>query len=78
MTFPDLPSELTEVPATTNPLGVKAAGEAGATGAPPRVVGASSTRSNRSASITSTCRQRRAAFSKRSTGAALAKRQPSE
>ena len=33
-------SELTEVPSTTNPLGVKAAGEAGATGAPPAVIGA--------------------------------------
>jgi carbon-monoxide dehydrogenase large subunit len=38
--FPDLVSELTEVPARTNPLGVKGAGEAGATGAPPAVVGA--------------------------------------
>jgi aerobic carbon-monoxide dehydrogenase large subunit len=38
--FPDLVSELTEVPAKTNPLGVKGAGEAGATGAPPAVVGA--------------------------------------
>jgi carbon-monoxide dehydrogenase large subunit len=38
--FPDLLSELAEVPATTNPLGVKGAGEAGATGAPPAVVGA--------------------------------------
>jgi aerobic carbon-monoxide dehydrogenase large subunit len=38
--FPDLSSELTEVPATTNPLGVKGAGEAGATGAPPAVIGA--------------------------------------
>ena len=38
--FPALLSELTEVPATTNPLGVKGAGEAGATGAPPAVVGA--------------------------------------
>jgi carbon-monoxide dehydrogenase large subunit len=28
------------VPAKTNPLGVKGAGEAGATGAPPAVVGA--------------------------------------
>jgi len=35
--FPDLVSELTEVPARTNPLGVKGAGEAGA---PPAVVGA--------------------------------------
>jgi carbon-monoxide dehydrogenase large subunit len=38
--FPELVSELTEVPATTNPLGVKGAGEAGATGAPPAVIGA--------------------------------------
>jgi carbon-monoxide dehydrogenase large subunit len=38
--FPDLISELTEVPSTTNPLGVKAAGEAGCTGAPPAVIGA--------------------------------------
>jgi aerobic carbon-monoxide dehydrogenase large subunit len=38
--FPELTSELTEVPATTNPLGVKGAGEAGATGAPPAVIGA--------------------------------------
>jgi aerobic carbon-monoxide dehydrogenase large subunit len=38
--FPDLVSELTEVPARTNPLCVKGAGEAGATGAPPAVVGA--------------------------------------
>jgi aerobic carbon-monoxide dehydrogenase large subunit len=38
--FPELKSELTEVPATTNPLGIKGAGEAGATGAPPAVVGA--------------------------------------
>jgi aerobic carbon-monoxide dehydrogenase large subunit len=38
--FPALNSELTEVPARTNPLGVKGAGEAGATGAPPAVIGA--------------------------------------
>jgi carbon-monoxide dehydrogenase large subunit len=38
--FPELISELTEVPAKTNPLGVKGAGEAGATGAPPAVIGA--------------------------------------
>ncbi|MGH6672544.1 MAG: xanthine dehydrogenase family protein molybdopterin-binding subunit [Xanthobacteraceae bacterium] len=38
--FPALQSELTEVPARTNPLGVKGAGEAGATGAPPAVIGA--------------------------------------
>jgi aerobic carbon-monoxide dehydrogenase large subunit len=38
--LPDITSELTEVPATTNPLGVKGAGEAGATGAPPAIVAA--------------------------------------
>jgi aerobic carbon-monoxide dehydrogenase large subunit len=38
--FPELISELTEVPATTNPLGVKGAGEAGATGAPPAIISA--------------------------------------
>jgi aerobic carbon-monoxide dehydrogenase large subunit len=35
--FPDMVSELVEVPATTNPLGIKGAGEAGATGAPPGI-----------------------------------------
>ena len=38
--LPELVSELTEVPAKTNPLGVKGAGEAGATGAPPAIIGA--------------------------------------
>jgi carbon-monoxide dehydrogenase large subunit len=38
--LPAINSELTEVPARTNPLGVKGAGEAGATGAPPAVIGA--------------------------------------
>jgi carbon-monoxide dehydrogenase large subunit len=38
--LPDIVSELTEIPSTTNPLGIKAAGEAGATGAPPAVIGA--------------------------------------
>ena len=38
--LPDLQSELTEVPARTNPLGVKGAGEAGAVGAPPAVISA--------------------------------------
>jgi aerobic carbon-monoxide dehydrogenase large subunit len=38
--LPDFMSELTEVPSTTNPLGVKGAGEAGATGAPPAVISA--------------------------------------
>ncbi len=38
--FPELASEIAEVPSTTNPLGVKGAGEAGATGAPPAVISA--------------------------------------
>ncbi len=38
--FPDMVSELTEVPSTTNALGIKGAGEAGATGAPPAVISA--------------------------------------
>jgi carbon-monoxide dehydrogenase large subunit len=38
--FPDMLSELTEVPSTTNALGIKGAGEAGATGAPPAVISA--------------------------------------
>jgi aerobic carbon-monoxide dehydrogenase large subunit len=38
--FPELLSEIAEVPATTNPLGIKGAGEAGATGAPPAVISA--------------------------------------
>jgi carbon-monoxide dehydrogenase large subunit len=40
LTMPDLVSGLVEVPATTNPLGVKGCGEAGATGAPPAVIDA--------------------------------------
>jgi aerobic carbon-monoxide dehydrogenase large subunit len=38
--LPELNSELTEVPARTNPLGIKGAGYAAATGAPPAVIGA--------------------------------------
>jgi carbon-monoxide dehydrogenase large subunit len=38
--FPQITSELTEIPSPANPLGIKAAGEAGATGAPPAVIGA--------------------------------------
>ena len=38
--LPELLSEFVEVMATTNPLGVKGAGEAGATGAPPAVMNA--------------------------------------
>jgi carbon-monoxide dehydrogenase large subunit len=39
-TVPPLCSELIEIPATTNPIGVKGAGEAGATGAPAAVINA--------------------------------------
>ena len=38
--LPDIAGDLVEVPSTTNPLGVKAAGEAGATGAPPAIMAA--------------------------------------
>jgi len=38
--IPAMTSELVEVPARTNPLGIKGAGEAGATGAPPAVISA--------------------------------------
>jgi len=38
--FPPFVSELMEIPATTNPLGIKAIGEAGTIAAPPTVVNA--------------------------------------
>jgi carbon-monoxide dehydrogenase large subunit len=38
--LPDIQIELIEVPCTTNPLGVKGAGEAGAVGSPPAVMNA--------------------------------------
>ena len=38
--FPQFVSELVEIPATTNPLGIKAIGEAGTIAAPPTVVNA--------------------------------------
>jgi len=38
--LPHLDGEMVEVPATTNPLGVKGCGEAGATGAPPAIMAA--------------------------------------
>jgi carbon-monoxide dehydrogenase large subunit len=38
--IPHLESEVAEIPSTTNPLGVKGAGEAGATGAPPAIMAA--------------------------------------
>jgi carbon-monoxide dehydrogenase large subunit len=38
--LPPFHSAMIEVPATTNPIGVKGAGEAGATGAPPAVINA--------------------------------------
>ena len=38
--FPDIVSALVEIPAKTNPLGVKGIGEAGTIAAPPTVVNA--------------------------------------
>jgi len=38
--LPDIEVELIEVPCTSNPLGVKGAGEAGAVGSPPAVINA--------------------------------------
>jgi carbon-monoxide dehydrogenase large subunit len=38
--LPDLGGEFAEIPSTTNPLGVKGCGEAGATGAPPAIMAA--------------------------------------
>ena len=40
LNMPDMVSQVVEVPATTNPLGIKGCGEAGATGAPPAIVNA--------------------------------------
>jgi carbon-monoxide dehydrogenase large subunit len=38
--MPHIESEIAEIPSTTNPLGVKGCGEAGATGAPPAIMAA--------------------------------------
>jgi carbon-monoxide dehydrogenase large subunit len=38
--LPDIEVELVQVPCTTNPLGVKGAGEAGAVGSPPAMINA--------------------------------------
>jgi carbon-monoxide dehydrogenase large subunit len=38
--FPPIVSAMVEIPATTNPLGIKGIGEAGAIAAPPTVVNA--------------------------------------
>ena len=38
--LPDIEVDLIEIPCTTNPLGVKGAGEAGAVGSPPAVINA--------------------------------------
>jgi carbon-monoxide dehydrogenase large subunit len=38
--LPNLESEVAEIPSATNPLGIKGAGEAGATGAPPAIMAA--------------------------------------
>ena len=54
------------VPCTTNPLGVKGAGEAGAIGAPPAVINAIVDALQPRACATSTCRRRRSACGKRS------------
>ena len=38
--MPDIVSELIEIPAKTNPLGIKGIGESGTIGAPPTIVNA--------------------------------------
>ena len=38
--LPSIDSEIAEIPSTTNPLGIKGCGEAGATGAPPAIMAA--------------------------------------
>ena len=38
--FPDIASEMVEIPAKTNPLGIKGVGESGTIGAPPTIVNA--------------------------------------
>ncbi len=38
--MPDMVSELIEIPAKTNPLGIKGIGESGTIGAPPTIVNA--------------------------------------
>ena len=53
--IPDVISELIEVPARTNPLGIKGIGESGTIGAPPTVVNAVLDALRPSASSTSTC-----------------------
>jgi carbon-monoxide dehydrogenase large subunit len=40
LSIPNIVSDAVEVPATTNPLGIKGCGEAGATGAPPAIMNA--------------------------------------
>ncbi len=40
LSMPHITSDVVEVPATTNPLGIKGCGEAGATGAPPAIMNA--------------------------------------
>jgi carbon-monoxide dehydrogenase large subunit len=40
LNMPHMTSDIVEVPATTNPLGIKGCGEAGATGAPPAIMNA--------------------------------------
>ena len=54
--FPSFVSELVEIPAKTNPLGIKGIGESGTIGAPPTVVNAVIDALSAVASNTSTCR----------------------
>ena len=61
--MPSFTCEIAEVLSPTNPLGIKAGGEGGTTGAPACVVSArSSMRSRSTASATSRCRRRRTAI----------------
>ena len=65
--MPSFTCEIAEVLSPTNPLGIKAGGEGGTTGAPAAVVSApSSTRSRSTASATSRCRRRRTTSGRRS------------
>ena len=54
-----LTTAFSDVPCTTNPLGIKGVGESGAIGAPPAVMNAVADALRRSASTISTCRRRR-------------------
>ena len=64
--IPSFTCEIAEVLSPTNPLGIKAGGEGGTTGAPAAVVARSSMRSRSTASATSPCRRRRTTSGRRS------------